>query len=344
MVRLERCAIASFRPNQNRNICPFACTAMAPIKIYLGTQIEQSLAVSVLSYSIRQHTQSAVEITPLYEAVADAAIQIPTPRQTELRPRTPFTFQRFAIPQLCRYQGRAIYLDSDMLVFQDIATLWQQPFTTDRGAADLLSVPEPAGSSRPPQYSVMLLNCDRLDWDAPQLVAQLEAGKWSYEQFVFEMAPARHKSATLPAGWNDLERYSSGQTALVHYTDMPRQPWLSALNPLCKLWCEVLLQAIADNTISLSTVCDSVTRGWVRPSLLVQIENGIADPKDLPHSVLARDRQTFTPPHIWQRYLRHPALQGVRSRQWFSRAYAAYKALTQNDSRTASGLERTYHA
>ena len=303
---------------------------MPPIKIYLGTQIEQSLAVAVLSHSIRKHTQALVEITPLYEAVATAGIQIPTPHQPHLRPRTPFTFQRFAIPALCNHQGRAIYLDSDMLVFQDINILLQQPFTTAQGTADhLLSVPEPASSNRPPQYSVMLLNCEQLDWDASQLISQLEAGKWSYEQFVLEMAPAQDKSAMLPPGWNDLERYSSGQTALLHYTDMPRQPWLSTLNPLCKLWCEELLQAIADNTISRATVCDSVARGWVRPSLLVQVDSGIADPQDLPHQVLHRDRQTFTPPHIWQRYLRHPALQGQRSRQWFSRAYAAYKALAQ---------------
>lgn len=321
---------------------------MAPIKIYLGTQIEQSLAADVLSYSIRQHTRSAVEIEPLYAAVAAAGIQIPTPRLPRIRPRTPFTFQRFAIPALCHYRGRALYLDSDMLVFKDIGELWQQPFTSaahPQSAVDLLSVPEPAHSNRPPQYSVMLLNCEQLQWDASQLVRQLEAGKWSYEQFVLEMAPAAYKSATLPAGWNDLERYTSKQTALIHYTDMPRQPWLSTANPLCGLWCDVLLRAIAANAISRETVCDAIQRGWVRPSLLVQIDSGIADPQDLPAQVLEQDRQTFTPPHIWQRYLRHSALQGTRSRQWFNRAYATYSAIAQaRQPRTASGLEHTTHA
>lgn len=323
---------------------------MTTIKIYLGTQIEQSLAVDVLSYSIRQHTDAAVEITPLYQAVADAGIHIPTPKQSHLRPRTPFTFQRFAIPALCNYQGRALYLDSDMLVFKDISELWQQSFSTPQGTADLLSVPEPEGSSRPPQYSVMLLNCEQLDWDAPQLVRQLEAGKWSYEQFVLAMAPAKLKSASLPAGWNDLERYSSGQTgssttsqtsrqtALLHYTDMPRQPWLSTVNPLCELWCQTLLEAIATRAISRKTVCDAIDRGWVRPSLLAQIDSGIANPQNLPHQVIETDRKIFTPPHIWQRYLKYPVLQGERSRRWFSKAYASYKRLT------ASRSKRTYHA
>jgi len=329
---------------------------MAPIKIYLGTQIEQSLAAEVLSYSIRQHTRSAVEITPLYEAVTAANIQIPTPSSPQLRPRTPFTFQRFAIPALCHYRGRALYLDSDMLVFKDINELWQQPFASPANSdiaseiaseitADLLSVPEPAHSNRPPQYSVMLLNCEQLQWDASQLVNQLEAGKWSYEQFVLEMAPAAKKSASLPAGWNDLERYTSKQTALIHYTDMPRQPWLSTANPLCGLWCDVLLQAIAAQAISRETVCDAIQRGWVRPSLLGQIDSGIIDPQNLPHQVLVKD-QHFTPPHVWQRYLRHPAIQGARSRRWFARAYATYQAIAPANSLppTVAGLERTYHA
>lgn len=318
------------------------------IKIYLGTQVEQRLATEVLSYSIRQHTRATVEIVPLYEAVTAAGIQIPTPSDPKLRPRTPFTFQRFAIPALCHYQGRAIYLDSDMLVFQDIRKLWEQSFLDQQNPTrifDLLSVPEPASSNRLPQYSVMMLNCEQLQWNAPRLVNQLAQGKWSYEQFVLEMAPAQKKSASLPIGWNDLERYSPGKTALVHYTDMPRQPWLSTVNPLAELWCDALLKAISSGAIRRQTVCESVARGWVRPSLLVQIELGIANPKDLSNEVIERDRLTFTPPHIWQRYLRYPVLQGARSRQWFSRTYAAYRAVLNAKRPTLlmNSRERVHH-
>jgi hypothetical protein len=302
----------------------------APIKIYLGTQVEQSLAVDVLTYSIVSHTRQAVLVTPLYEAVQAAGIDIPTPRSPQLRPRTPFTFQRFAIPAICQYQGRALYLDSDMLVFRDIDELWQQSFVQTNGeTADLLSVPEPEGSGRSPQYSVMLLNCDQLKWDAPDLVSQLEQGRWSYDQFVLEMAPAARKAANLPLGWNDLERYEPNRTALLHYTDMPRQPWLSVVNPFAALWCEALLQAIASGFISIDRLQDSIDRGWVRPSLRWQVAQGVADPQQLPVEVLARDRKTFVPPHVWQKYLRHPLLQQPRSRQYFSFAYAGLKSMAQ---------------
>ncbi len=298
-----------------------------PIKIYLGTQVEQSLAVDVLTYSIAAHTQQPIQVTPLYQAVQAAGITITNPRNPHLRPRTPFTFQRFAIPALCQYQGRAIYLDSDMLVFRDINDLWQQPFeranheTTHYQTIDLLSVPEPPNSGRSPQYSVMLLNCEQLTWNVQQLVSELERGTWTYQQFVMDMAPATHKAATLPFGWNDLERYDPQQTSLLHYTDMPRQPWLSVVNPLAALWCEVLLQAVAEGAITRERVCDSIDLGWARPSLLYQLDYGIADPQQLPDDVLRRDRYSFTPPHVWQKYLRHRALAGTRSRLLFNRIY-----------------------
>jgi hypothetical protein len=328
-----------------------------PIKIYLGTQVEQTLAAEVLTYSIAANTQQPIQVTPLYEAVQAAGITIAPPRSPQLRPRTPFTFQRFAIPALCGYQGRAIYLDSDMLVFRDIHELWQQPFEqanhVDHREADgearrthearqihptcqtmdLLSVPEPENSGRSPQYSVMLLNCEQLTWDAQQLVNELERGTWNYQQFVMEMAPATQKAAALPLGWNDLERYDPNQTALLHYTDMPRQPWLSVVNPLAVLWCETLLKAVAEGAITREQVRTSIELGWVRPSLLYQLDYGIADPNYLPDDVLRRDRSTFTPPHVWQKYLRHPALTGARSRRWFSRLYSTFSSAFKDPMR-----------
>ena len=51
------------------------------------------------------------------------------PLAVENRPRTPFSFQRFLIPELCGYSGKAIYLDADMQVFRDIRELWNYDFS-----------------------------------------------------------------------------------------------------------------------------------------------------------------------------------------------------------------------
>ncbi len=263
------------------------------IKVYVGTQVEQMLAVKVLEYSIRKYTQQPVSVMPLFAAIDAAGIEIPMPTDPHLRPRTPFSFQRFAIPQLNGYEGRAIYLDSDMQVFRDIQELWTWEFD----GADVLSVYEPPDSGRLPQFSVMVLNCQQLRWHVAELIHQLEAGRWTYQQFILEMAPAGTVAAVLPTEWNNLERFSPGKTALVHYTDMNKQPWLNVRNPLASLWCQDLLAAVEEGYISRTDVVNEVQKGYVRPSLLYQIDKKIVDPAQLPSNVLKADFKNFVPPH-----------------------------------------------
>ena len=95
----------------------------SPIRIYVGSTEAQMLAVKVLTHSIRKHASMTVQVVPLHRA----AIQIPQPKDERNRPRTPFSFQRFLIPALNKHHGRAIYLDSDMLVFEDIRQMWDLP-------------------------------------------------------------------------------------------------------------------------------------------------------------------------------------------------------------------------
>lgn len=264
----------------------------SPARIYVGTEPEQRLAFEVLRYSIRRHASLSVDVRPLFEACHEAGISIPVPNDACNRPRTPFTFQRFAIPRLTGRQGRAIYLDSDMLVFRDIRTLWTWPLE----GADLLSVREPPDSAWRPQFSVMVLDCAALRWEPADIIRQLDAGQLTYEEAVFEMKAARRIAATLPDGWNDLERYRD-ETALLHYTDMSRQPWLTTDNPNARHWCQALIEAIDAGQIARELVVEEVRRGHVRPSLLYQLEHRVVDPLLLPGAIRRADRRSFIPPH-----------------------------------------------
>ena len=85
----------------------------------------------VLEYSLRKHASIPVDIhwmqlsrdpaSPWYSDPALAAGW-----HTE-RWVTPFSGFRWAIPALCNFDGRAIYMDADMIVLRDIATLWRMP-------------------------------------------------------------------------------------------------------------------------------------------------------------------------------------------------------------------------
>lgn len=312
----------------------------SPVQVYVGTQPEQMLAVEVLAHSIRRHASLSVSVQPLFQAIAAAGLQVPAPRDPRLRPRTPFSYQRFAIPALNGYRGRALYLDSDMQVFRDIRELWTWPFD----GADVLAVAEPPDSGRRPQFSVMALDCERLGWDAASLIDDLEAGRWSYEEFMYELAPAQHVRRVLPAAWNDLERHA-GDTALTHYTDMHTQPWLTAEHVLGRVWCEDLFHALELGAISPDFVRDQVERGWVRPSLLHQIEHRVIDPLLLPYAVLQRDRTQFVPPHAYRRglkplagYGRYPGPAQRLVRRLYAHGRDSWKSL--GGERVMRGLRR----
>ncbi len=264
-------------------------TLETPVRVYVATTEAQMLAVKLLEYSIRKHASIAVDVVPLNET----GIEIPLPEDPARRPRTPFSFQRFLIPQAAGYRGRAVYLDSDMQVFRDIRELWSLPMD----GADLLAAREPGGSGRRPQFSVMVLDCAALGWDIAAIVRRLDAGDLTYEQLMGEMRVARSIRPDIDPSWNSLERYEAGVTGLVHYTDMPTQPWVASGNPLGYLWVRDLIEAVDAAVIPLAYVREHILRGWVRPSLEWQIVNRVEDGLLLPRQARRLDR-AFQPPWI----------------------------------------------
>jgi hypothetical protein len=260
----------------------------SPIRVYVGSQDAQMLAVKVLEFSIREHTTEDVVVVPLHEAKVD----FPMPRDARNRPRTPFSFQRFYIPALQGHRGRAIYLDSDMQVFRDIQEVWNLPFE----GADLLAAREPGKSSRRPQFSVMLLNCDELKWSLSDIVAALDRGELTYETLMYDMAVARSVRAAIDPSWNSLERYIAGETGLLHYTDMPTQPWVSLNNPNGSIWVRDLIAAVDSGFISRHYVEEHVRAGFVRPSLLYQLDHRVEWSEQLTKEARALDAR-FVPPY-----------------------------------------------
>jgi hypothetical protein len=266
----------------------------SPIRVYVATMEEQMLPVKVLEYSIRKHASMSTEVIPMHAS----GIEIRRPQARANWPRTPFSFQRFIIPELAGYRGRAIYLDSDMQVFSDIRELW----TYEMGDNQLLSVAPDADGERKPQYSVMLLDCAKLGWHINDIVKSLDDGDFTYEDLMYRMNVAERQEPRIPVAWNSLERYIAGQTKLVHYTDMDTQPWIYARHPLGYIWVRDLLEAIDSGFIPREYVLQHVKNGWVRPSLRYQVEHKIEDALLLPHHVLDLDKGYSPPYHKLHRH------------------------------------------
>lgn len=245
---------------------------MQPIRVFIASTPAEWLPARVLEFSIRETTQSTVEVAQLHTFNRP----IRTPAELKNQPRTPFSFQRFLIPELCGQQGRAIYLDADMQVFHDIVELWSFPMQ----GCDMQIVAK-GGKWRRGQFSVMLLDCAALGWDVDAIVASLDRGELNYEQLMYEMRVARRVGRDIPPEWNSLEHYETGLTALVHYTDMNTQPWVSRENPLEPVWVNCLMRAVKARFISMEELRREARAGHIRPSLIVQLERGTASSRKL---------------------------------------------------------------
>ena len=103
------------------------------IKVFVGCDpnncdLEQMM---VLDYSIHKHTSSPVEIIWMQLSRDPDSYWYSNPETGEgwntSKWSTPFSGFRWAIPEYCDYSGRAIYMDADVVILDDLAKLWQHP-------------------------------------------------------------------------------------------------------------------------------------------------------------------------------------------------------------------------
>ena len=229
----------------------------APVKVFVGTDSAQMLGVKMLEYSIKKYASLSVTVEPIDDA------GIPVPTDPANRSRTGFSFSRFRIPELCGYRGRGIYLDADMQVFSDILDLWERPF----GGAHVLYAEGPATQGRVPQFSVLVLDCASLDWDVRRIVQGFDEGRYHYADLMQNMCivEPQYRRAGLPFEWNSLEYYEAGKTKLIHYTDMPTQPWVSNGNRNGRLFYDSVREALAEGFVSADYVYEELEKGHVAP-------------------------------------------------------------------------------
>lgn len=259
-----------------------------PIRVFVGSDRTQDLAVKVLEYSIRRHTDADVVVTSM------TPVRLPEPDDPRQGSRTLFSFTRFAIPRLCGYQGQAIYMDADMQVFKDIRGLANIPFDGKRVIVqeELPEEHQPtagqlgAPARRIKQSSVMLLDCERLDWVPEDIIARL-GKEYTYEDLLYHLCILDEADVgyRVPFVWNSLETYAPGETCLIHYTDMIVQPWVSARNPNGWVWLNEVKRMLSEGALTWREIEEEVGHGHFRPSILAELklneDLAIADPDRL---------------------------------------------------------------
>jgi len=220
-----------------------------PIRVFVGGTDEHRLAAKVLEYSILEHASRDVE----FHMIADCGV--PHPDIGRLTP-TSFSLQRFMIPEICNFTGRAIYLDSDMIVRTDIAALFDSPFPP---GAMVQSCPGW-------QSAVMLIDC-RIGWKVAEIGDRIQRGEWKYPSVSsLKVFGETIISRTLPKQWNCMD-VPCNPCYLLHYTGMRTQPWLYAKHEHGWIWEQGLSAALSAGFIHSQDVMDAINAGYVRPSL-----------------------------------------------------------------------------
>lgn len=238
-------------------------TCEIPARVFIGTDATQMLGAKIFEYTVRQHSTLSV----VFDAMQ--SVRSPMPKDPKNQPRTEFSFNRFAIPQLAGYTGRGLYVDADMQVFHDLRELWEMPF---ENGSTVMYAP-PSHPKRTKQTSVMLLDCGHLRWNLVDIVKDLDAGRYDYHSLMKDIVlePEGTVLPAIPTDWNSLEEYVPGRTRLIHYTDTNTQPWVSRRNPNGGLWMQALCNALADGFVTEADIQQAAGMGNVRPSLPMQL-------------------------------------------------------------------------
>lgn len=172
------------------------------------------MVAEVLAYSIRKHASKPVRIQFIRKDELDFK------RAEDPLAATEFTYTRFLVPYLNGYQGKALFMDNDMICLSDIWEILDLPMDgyalrvrkQDHIPADNVKMDGRFQSSYPRKNwsSLMLMDCSKLTCWSKEAV-ETQSAKWLHR---FEPIPDE-LIGDLPAGWNDLDKLTS-ETKLCH--------------------------------------------------------------------------------------------------------------------------------
>lgn len=163
------------------------------LRIFIGYDKRQPLAFTVCRSSIERRASKRVLIEPLMLE------WMPTKR----RGLTDFSFSRYLVPHLCGYEGKAIFLDPDIILTDDIYKILDHH-------SDDVSVSVVKNKLRFEWASLMVFNNEKCKKLTPELVETGSPQKFDWAESVGE----------LPTEWNHCVGYDApnADAKLIHFT------------------------------------------------------------------------------------------------------------------------------
>lgn len=224
---------------------------MSPL-VVIGAPPGEVLPAQVCAFTIREHASCEVDVRVLSDADVGMAHR---------KSPTGFSMVRFAVPAQALYAGRALYLDSDMLVFADVANAL---------SVDL----EDAVLARPQDMSAVIV------WDCadPRARFDLAKTKNAAADAVFAELFKRDDYVLLAGECNETKAFTA-ETKIFHFTDMCTQPWRvprDRAHPLSHLWYDALCRAVQAGAIGGTLIADEIHAGRVQAHVMEELHASLS--------------------------------------------------------------------
>jgi len=218
------------------------------LRVVIGGARKDRIPALVAEWSIKKHAIHPVEIIHTWD------------KDLPKRPcPTGFSYVRLQVPALCGYDGLGLYMDSDQIMYADVAELvplMRNPITK-------IHVMRPRN-----QTAVMLYDCAAERTDIRAIFEQIDSGKATYQDIIWNLPhiPRQH-IGFLPDEWNLCDQWREGGKIL-HYTKVATQPWLCADHPLGKMWYDALRDAVKDGAITVDQIAEDEKLGFIKVNVL----------------------------------------------------------------------------
>jgi len=186
------------------------------LRIFIGWDSREAECADVLAYSLRKHATIPLDIRFLKLSELDFDRPLDPLQSTE------FTYSRFLVPYLCNYEGKAIFMDCDMLCLGDLKELDDLAMSQyalrvvkhNHQPTEKLKMDGKIQTVYPRKNwsSLMIMNCRELTLWTKEVVENM-SGAYLHR---FKDIPDE-KIGDIPKTWNTLD-WMDETTKLIHYT------------------------------------------------------------------------------------------------------------------------------
>lgn len=186
------------------------------VKLFVGCSAngEDAESQAVLEYTVRKNSSLPVDITWMKQTHDEAS---PFYGWHTTTWATPFSGYRWAVPELCGFEGKAIYCDSDFIWLSDIAKLWTQDFQPGK-------VVMAKGGSNSWRYCSCLWDCAAAE-QYLMPIKRMKAIPESHQRLMAFFSQNQQIVQPFTGNWNciDGEDLTVDKIDALHYSDMSTQ-------------------------------------------------------------------------------------------------------------------------